>query len=71
MSIGLVIDDLVVLQRCLTEQLEDLRARPGSSFGAQRLRSALSAYDAAKLRYSAKKLLRLPSGVLIAVVLVV
>ena len=55
LSIGLVIDDLVVLQRCWTEQLEDLRARPGSSLGARRLRSALSAYDAAKLRYSAKK----------------
>ncbi|CAE7286931.1 unnamed protein product [Symbiodinium microadriaticum] len=55
LSVGLVIDDLIILQRCLTEQLPEFAKRPGTSAGSQRLRAALAAYDRACLRYSSEK----------------
>ncbi|CAE7225139.1 unnamed protein product [Symbiodinium sp. CCMP2592] len=54
-SVGLVIDDLIILQKCLEAELQAARASPGSSAGAVRLHSALRSYDGAKLRYSEKK----------------
>lgn len=44
LSVGLVID---ILQRCLDSELAAFRASPGTSEGAARLRSALTAYDLA------------------------
>ena len=55
LSVGLVIDDLVVLERCLADQAPVYREHPGSSTSSRRLSSALAAYDSAQLRYSAKK----------------
>ncbi|CAE7216755.1 unnamed protein product [Symbiodinium sp. CCMP2456] len=55
LSVGLVIDDLIILQRCLAEQLPKFSAKPGSSAGSRRLRAALEAYDRAHLRYSPEK----------------
>ena len=55
MSVGLVIDDLIVLQRCLATELPLFAARPGSSEASVRLRRALAGYDSARLRYSDKK----------------
>ena len=55
LSIGLVIDDLIILQRCLACDLERYRASPGLSEGSQRLRRATDAYDRANLRFSPKK----------------
>ena len=55
LSIGLVIDDLIILQRCLARDLERYRASPGLSEGSQRLRRATDAYDRASLRFSPKK----------------
>ena len=55
LSVGLVIDDLIILQLCLTDQLPDFLRDPDTSAGSQRLRAALAAYDRASLRYSAEK----------------
>ena len=55
LSVGLVIDDLIVLQRCLATQLPLFAARPGSSEASVRLRRALAGYDSSRLRYSDKK----------------
>ncbi|CAE7636023.1 unnamed protein product [Symbiodinium sp. CCMP2456] len=55
LSVGLVIDDLIILQRCLAEQLPKFSAKPGTSAGSRRLRAALEAYDLAHLRYSPEK----------------
>ena len=57
LSLGLVIDDLIILQRCLTEQLPEFAKRPGTSAVSQRLRAALAAYGCACLRYSSEKTL--------------
>ena len=55
LSVGLVIDDLIILQRCLASELPAYAARPGSSEASVRLRRALAGYDSARLRYSDKK----------------
>ena len=55
LSVGLVIDDLIVLQRCLATELPLFAARPGSSEASVRLQRALAGYDSARLRYSDKK----------------
>ena len=55
LSVGLVIDDLIVLQRCLALQLPFFAENPGRSEASTRLRRALAGYDSARLRYSDKK----------------
>ena len=49
LSVGLVIDDLIVLQRCLASQLPFFVENPGTSEASTRLRRALTGYDAARL----------------------
>ena len=51
LSVGLVIDDLVYLHRCLDHEQDVGRA----SVGAERLHAALDAYRAAPLAYSERK----------------
>ena len=58
LSIGLVIDDLVILQKCLASQLSAFSAKPGSSEASRRLDAALAGYDSAQLRFSTKKTFR-------------
>ena len=58
LSVGLVIDDLVCLDRVLTADLEAIRAGSKRTEGSRRLDAALSAYDAASLEVSSDKVFR-------------
>ena len=58
LTVGLVIDDLIILQKCLESEIALYTSSPGSSEASQRLGAALSGYDAAQLRYSEKKTFR-------------
>ena len=53
LTAGLVIDDLVLLQRCLAQPLDG--SSLGPSLGAERLRAALDAYKSAPLEFNEKK----------------
>ena len=58
LSVGLVIDDLVYLDRVLTADLEAIRAGSTRTEGSRRLDAALSAYNAAPLEVSSDKVFR-------------
>ncbi|OLQ04662.1 hypothetical protein AK812_SmicGene12223 [Symbiodinium microadriaticum] len=58
LSVGLVIDDLVYLDRVQTADLEAIRAGSTRTEGSRRLDAALSAYNAAPLEVSSDKVFR-------------
>ncbi|CAE7600178.1 unnamed protein product, partial [Symbiodinium necroappetens] len=58
LSVGLVIDDLIIMQKLLASQVSDLEGPLQQTQASLRLDSALAGYDAAHLRYSEKKTFR-------------
>ncbi|CAE7384983.1 unnamed protein product [Symbiodinium sp. KB8] len=58
LSVGLVIDDLIIMQKLLASQLSAPDGPPRQTDASLRLDAALAGYDAAHLRYSEKKTFR-------------
>ena len=58
LSVGLVIDDLIIMQKLLASQVSALDVPPRQTEASLRLDAALAGYDAAHLRYSEKKTFR-------------
>ncbi|CAE7414981.1 unnamed protein product, partial [Symbiodinium sp. KB8] len=55
LSVGLVIDDLIFLEKALAADVVDGQVKGGSSLGRQRLQAALEAYREAPLKVSEDK----------------